>query len=230
MFQPARRISPIRPENQTVCSVSFRIVCRRRGLYEGRPRIAYVSYPEGVLWQSEADGSDRHELSFLPTEVALPRWSPDGKQIAFASREPGKRWKIFVVAAEGGSPEQLTSGDSDDIDPSWSPDGNSLAFGGYGFQAVASKENAIHILDLKTRKVTAVPGSAGLFSPHWSPDGRYLQADVGGSGSLTLYISPSRNGRNCSGRRPIIPTGLGTGSASTLTGRKTKGCPSIGYA
>ena len=150
-------------------------------------RIAYVSYPEGVLWQSEADGSDRHELSFLPTEVALPRWSPDGKQIAFASREPGKRWKIFVVAAEGGSPEQLTSGDSDDIDPSWSPDGNSLAFGGYGFQAMASKEDAIHILDLKTRKVTAVPGSVGLFSPHWSPDGRYLQADVGGSGSLMLY-------------------------------------------
>jgi eukaryotic-like serine/threonine-protein kinase len=150
-------------------------------------RIAYVSYPEGVLWQSKTDGSDRHELTFSPLEVALPRWSPDGKQIAFSSREPGKRWKIFVVAAEGGSPEQLTTGDSDDLDPSWSPDGNSLAFGGYGFQAVASKENAIHILDLKTRKVTAVPDSVGLFSPHWSPDGRYLQADVGGTGSLMVY-------------------------------------------
>jgi eukaryotic-like serine/threonine-protein kinase len=150
-------------------------------------RIAYVSYPEGVLWQSNADGSDRRELTFSPLEVALPRWSPDGKQIAFSSREPGKRWKIFVVAAEGGSPEQLTTGDSDDLDPSWSPDGNSLAFGGYGFQAVASKENAIHILDLKTRKVTAVPDSAGLFSPHWSPDGRYLQAAIGGSGKLALY-------------------------------------------
>jgi Tol biopolymer transport system component len=94
---------------------------------------------------------------------------------------------ISMANAEGGSPEQLTAGDSDDIDPSWSPDGNSLAFGGYGFQALASKENAIHILDLKTRKVTAVPGSVGLFSPHWSPDGRYLQADVGGTGSLMLY-------------------------------------------
>jgi Tol biopolymer transport system component/predicted Ser/Thr protein kinase len=150
-------------------------------------RIAYVSYPEGVLWQSKADGTDRHELTFSPLEVALPRWSPDGKQIAFSSREPGKRWKIFVVAAEGGSPEQLTTGDSDDIDPSWSPDGNSLAFGGYGFQALGSRENGIHILDLKTRKVTAVPDSAGLFSPHWSPDGRYLQAGVGGSGKLALY-------------------------------------------
>jgi eukaryotic-like serine/threonine-protein kinase len=150
-------------------------------------RIAYVSYPEGVLWQSKSDGSDRHELSFLPQEVALPRWSPDGKEIAFSSREPGKRWKIFVVATEGGSPEQVTFGDSDDIDPSWSPDGNSLAFGGYGFQAVASKENAIHILDLKAGKVTAVPDSVGFFSPHWSPDGRYLEAGVGGSGKLVLY-------------------------------------------
>jgi len=150
-------------------------------------RIAYVSYPEGVLWQSKADGSDRHQLSFSPQEVALPQWSPDGKKIAFSSREPGKRWKIFVVLAEGGSPEQITFGDSDDLDPSWSPDGNSLAFGGYGFQALASKENGIHIVDLRTRNVAAMPDSVGFFSPHWSPDGRYLEAGVGGSGKLALY-------------------------------------------
>jgi hypothetical protein len=48
-----------------------------------REWIAYVSYPEGVLWRSKPDGSQRQQLSFPPMRVVIPRWSPDGKQIAF---------------------------------------------------------------------------------------------------------------------------------------------------
>src|SRR6202040_4081793 len=45
--------------------------------------VAYVSYPEGTLWRSKADGSDRLQLSFPPLYAMLPRWSPDGKNIVF---------------------------------------------------------------------------------------------------------------------------------------------------
>jgi Tol biopolymer transport system component len=150
-------------------------------------RVAYVSFPEGILWQSKTDGSERRELSFPPTQVGLPRWSPDGTQIAFSAREPGKAWQIFVIPAQGGDPEQLTSGDSDALDPSWSPDGKSLAFGGANALVRQSKENAIHILNLETRQVTALPGSAGLFSPRWSPDGLYLLAMTADYTKLELY-------------------------------------------
>jgi Tol biopolymer transport system component len=150
-------------------------------------KIVYVTYPDGVLWQSEADGSERRQLSFPPTEVGLPSWSPDGAQIAFAARQPGKTWQLFVVTAQGGDPEQLTFGDSDSLDASWSPDGNSLAFGGYDFAVMRSKGNAVHILSLKTRQVTAVPDSAGLYSPRWSPDGRYLVAMTVDFKKLVLY-------------------------------------------
>ena len=156
-------------------------------------RVAYVSYPQGVLWQSNADGSDRHELSFPPTEASLPRWSPDGARLAYTAREPGKNWKIFVVSAGGGDQEQLIPGDSPESDPSWSPDGNSLAYGEADpFRLRQSNENALYIVDLKTRQVTTLSDSAKLFSPRWSPDGRYLLAMTVDFQKLVLYDFSTR--------------------------------------
>ena len=51
--------------------------------------IAYVSYPEGVLWKANRDGSNPVQLTDPPMEVLMPRWSPDGKQISFAVYSPG---------------------------------------------------------------------------------------------------------------------------------------------
>ena len=155
-------------------------------------RVAYVSFPEGILWQSKIDGSDRHQLTFAPMEVGLPRWSPMGTQIAFAGNEPGKSWKVYALPTDGGNPEQLTSGDLDDLDPTWSPDGNSLAFAGRDTLARISKENAIRILDLKTRQVTTLPDSAGLYSPRWSPDGAHLMAMTADYSKLKLYDFSAR--------------------------------------
>jgi eukaryotic-like serine/threonine-protein kinase len=150
-------------------------------------KIAYVGYPDGILWESNADGSDRHELSFAPTQTSLPRWSPDGTQIAYAALEPGKPWQIFAVPAAGGTPELLVAADTDRVDPSWSPDGKFLVFCNESGSLRGSNAKGIHIMDLKTRQVTDVPGSEGLFSPRWSPDGRYLLAMTFDYQKLKLY-------------------------------------------
>ena len=49
--------------------------------------IAYVSYPDGTLWRSRADGSERLQLTFPPVSAFLPHWSPDGTQIAYINTQ-----------------------------------------------------------------------------------------------------------------------------------------------
>jgi Tol biopolymer transport system component len=67
----------------------------------------------------------------------------------------------------------MTNGEGDEGDPGWSPDGKSLVFGSMSF---LEGRPAIHLLDMTTLQISTLPGSEGLFSPRWSPDGRYIAA------------------------------------------------------
>jgi serine/threonine protein kinase/Tol biopolymer transport system component len=146
--------------------------------------VAYVSFPEGILWRSKADGTERLQLSNPPLYASLPRWSPDGKQIVFFSVTSGKAPRIYVVSVDGGGPrELLPDDDHPQADPYWSPDGAALVFG----SPYASSSKGIRILDLKTRALSTLPDSQDLFSPRWSPDGRYIAAVRWNSQSLLLF-------------------------------------------
>jgi eukaryotic-like serine/threonine-protein kinase len=150
--------------------------------------ITYVTFPEGALWRSRVDGSQRLQLTSPPMQVFICRWSPDGKRIAFMARTPGKPWKIYLVPAEGGSPEQLMPGERNESNPNWSPDGNSLAFGRAPWAELGTSGTiAIQVLDLRTQQLSTLPGSEGLYSPHWSADGRYITAITEDSTKLLLF-------------------------------------------
>ena len=147
--------------------------------------IAYITYPDSILWRSKVDGSQQRQLTFPPMEAALPRWSPDGKQIVFTATSPGQPRRIRLISAEGGSPEPLTAGECYESDPGWSADGNSVVYGCvFGYVTTTS---LIHVLDLRSRQVSALPGSQGLYSPRWSPDGRYVAALSSDSQKLMLF-------------------------------------------
>ena len=146
--------------------------------------VAYVSYPDGTLWRSKLDGTLKLQLSSPPVYAMLPRWSPDGKQIVFYGQVQGKPARIYQVPAVGGAPQQLMPNQSgQQADPSWSPDGESLAFA----EVANTGPGAIQILDIKTHQITKLPDSQGLFSPRWSPDGRYLAAMPMDSSALELF-------------------------------------------
>jgi serine/threonine protein kinase/Tol biopolymer transport system component len=146
--------------------------------------VAYVAYPEGILWRSKLDGSNKLQLSSPPLVAGLPRWSPDGKEIAFYNYIVGKPAKIYMVAADGGIPQQILPDDTEPKqDPDWSPHGDKIIFGG-----VPSDSNTdIRVLDLKTHSVSELPGSRGLYSPRWSPDGRFVVAIPTNGLSLVLF-------------------------------------------
>jgi serine/threonine protein kinase/Tol biopolymer transport system component len=143
-----------------------------------RQWIAYKAYPDNTLWRSRVDGSEKLQLSSPPMLAAMPRWSPDGKQVAFVGTSPGTVGKVFLVSSEGGSPEELLPDDKyNEDDPQWSPDGSSLLFAQYPqFGGGDPSKFSIQKVDLRTRQLSTFPESMGMCAPRLSSDGRILSS------------------------------------------------------
>ncbi len=154
--------------------------------------VTYVADPEGTLWRSKADGTERLQLTFPSMVTYLPRWSPDGKQIAFHGILPGKPWTMYIVSAEGGDLREIKPWLGD---IGWSPDGSALVFtsgspvqlGPSHMPTYRKNQEVIQTLDLKSNQVSTLPDSEGLYSPRWSPDGRFIAALRAGPETLWVF-------------------------------------------
>lgn len=84
-------------------------------------RILFASERNGSgeIWISDADGKNQRQLTDSPLPVGSPRFSPDGKFVAYNSQDG----QIFIISAEGGSPRRLTENNSANVLPAWSADG-----------------------------------------------------------------------------------------------------------
>ena len=146
--------------------------------------VAYVTVPEQSLWRSKLDGSERMQLTFSDIEAAMPRWSPDGKEIAFMRQTPKTDWRAYLISRDGGEPRDLVPGADAGFDPSWSPDGKSIAL---SIHDIGQTSQGIQVLDLTTKKLSELPGSQDVFSPRWSPDGKYIAAVTIDSQKIMLF-------------------------------------------
>ena len=134
--------------------------------------ITYTS--NQALWVSRPDGGDARQIDLWAGGIQLPRWSPDGRQIAFMARLPGKNWRIFVTSVEKGKPKEASIGNDSQGAPTWSPDGKLLVYG--NVYCEQSRICAIRKIDLSSGQVSTLPGSDGFETARWSPDGLHVAA------------------------------------------------------
>jgi serine/threonine protein kinase len=129
---------------------------------------------KGENWRNLTDDKFRERL---------PRWSPDGKRIAFHTDRSGK-FQIWTLNSDGANPQQLTFSDQTGaMAPVFSPDGTKLAF-----TEVNEKLTASRILDLSRswaeqspQSLPPAPENKSFSVRDWSKDGKKL---------LVIYFEP----------------------------------------
>ena len=95
-------------------------------------RVAWMSMRTGSeeIFVSDSTGRNQRRLTQLNRYSGTPRWSPDGKWIAFDSFIPSQSAEIFVVDPEGRNLHAVVSAKFDCAVPSWSRDGKAIYFSG----------------------------------------------------------------------------------------------------
>jgi len=142
--------------------------------------VGFARNNGGEVCIANADGTGLRRLTSTRARAAAPTWSPDGTEIAFASRAtpvgaPSGAVGIFVVDVATGKTRVLSRNGADDL-PAWSPDGSRISFTRNGAIVVVPAAGAPRTL---TR-----PRSGDDLGPSWSPDGsrlaftRYTENDV----------------------------------------------------
>ena len=101
-------------------------------------RVAFVVYerilekprPRMRVWTVGTEGGEAEPLTKNMYEAFAPRWSPDGKQIAFIGKGEGEKEKpqVYLIPAEGGEAKQVCTMPNGVSSLAWSPDGSRLSF------------------------------------------------------------------------------------------------------
>jgi len=150
--------------------------------------VTYEDYPDGDIWRSRTDGTEKLQLTRNPMQTWAPQISSDGRQILFAGFEPGSEQRVYVVSADGGTPQEIPLGVDTlgkDFTPGvvkWCGQGSSVIF-----IENPTPRAKTRILDIKTKKMTVLPRSEGMFAPTCSPDGLYVMAATLDERKLRLF-------------------------------------------
>ena len=167
------------------------------GAWEGRTAIPWEWSPDGTklavihkgdIWVASADGGEPVQITKTPEDEIGPKWSPDGKMIAYSGGA------LMVVPASGGEATKILDITGRSVEYAWSPDSKEL--GVLSSNRLYRKEGVIltiSIPDGKTRQILdlgeqPVDDARNL---RWSPDGRNLA--LTGSNYLTIVDSKPRN-------------------------------------
>jgi TolB protein len=147
----------------------------------------------------DAGGGNLRQLTSHPAFEGAPRFSPDGRFVAFEGERDG-RSELFRVEVASGRVEQLTDSVSRKLAPAYSPDGSLLAF----MERVLLRWQ-VSVLDTKTGATRAVSeGEWGACRPAFSPEGVLAYVGTAESPKADLWFRESAGSRK--GRAWRLPT------------------------
>lgn len=172
-----------------ISDLIFKKITGVRGFFS--TRIAYITVDHfknetvHTLTIADADGFNDKPLLSANYPLMSPRWSPDGKKLAFVSFKGG-RSSINTVSLQNGQIEVITKFPGINGAPAWSPDGRQLA-------VVLSKDGApkIYLLDLATRELRRLTSGGSIDTePFWHPNGQsiYFTSNRGGKPQIYRVI------------------------------------------
>ena len=200
-----------------------------------RDYAGYLNRQRDHLWIVDVATKKGVQLTTGDFGDRMPRWSPDGRRIAFVSRREGKdpdrenNSDVYVVDAVAGStPQRLTSWRGDDAEPVWSPDGAWIAYlqsGEPQLSAYAQEIIAVIPSTGGTPRLLAATLDRDVGDLSWTPDGRTIRFILGDDRAVHLATVPAEGGavtRLIDGRRVIwtydaAPDGRLVARAATAT-------------
>jgi tricorn protease len=133
--------------------------------YQGKIVFTYL----GDIWTADENGQNIKRITVHKARDVYPRFSPDGKWIAFSSDRNGNL-DVYVTPSEGGAAKQLTFHSADDTVQGWSPDGKMVLFSSQRGEDFMGKLYTVNVDDLKERNAGADMGVWATYSP----DGKKL--------------------------------------------------------
>src|ERR1051326_4325797 len=141
-------------------------LARHPDYHAGKVTFSYL----GDIWVASEDGTNVQRLTDNRAREIYPRFSPDGKWIAFSSNRYGNN-DVFVIPASGGTPRRLTFHSGNDEVVGWTRDSQRVLFraahGDGAFPNVAT----LYEVPVGGGQEQPLPVDWGFAGP-FSPDGK----------------------------------------------------------
>ncbi len=135
-------------------------VVRSPSYHDGKVAFSYL----GDIWTAKEDGTGIVRLTANKARDLNPRFSPDGKTIAFSSDREGGL-DVYLIPGAGGDLKRLTQHSADDTVLGWSPDGKAVLFASQRGEDFMGKLYTVSVDGGASKNAGPDMGTAGTFSP-----------------------------------------------------------------